>query len=328
MQVIIPLAGKGTRLRPHTHLVPKPLLKVAGRPVMDWVMDRLDGLDVEELIFITGHLKEQVEEYATTRYAIPSRFIEQTVQDGTAGAVNLARPHVHGPVLIVFVDTVFEADLSIVNRTDADGVIWAKEVEDYQRFGVVVTDDAGYMTRIVEKPSEPISKLANIGLYWIRDVDALWAGIDHALAAPANKGELYLPDAFHHMHGRGRRILTAEVQGWYDCGQLGTTLETNEILLEKGAARRPATVPAGVRLVDPVLIEDGCTLEECTIGPNVTLEAGSTVRRATIAHSIVGAGATIERSDLVHAMLGDRGVVRDFQGAASLGNDAVVQGQT
>ena len=93
MQVIIPLAGKGTRLRPHTHLPPKPLLKVAGRPVMDWVMDRLDGLDVEELIFITGHLKEQVESYARSRYAVPSRFIEQRVQDGTAGAVNLARPH-------------------------------------------------------------------------------------------------------------------------------------------------------------------------------------------------------------------------------------------
>ncbi|HEU5049255.1 MAG TPA: nucleotidyltransferase family protein, partial [Gemmatimonadales bacterium] len=141
MQVIIPLAGKGTRLRPHTHLVPKPMLKVAGRPVMDWVMDRLDGLDIDELIFITGHLKEQVEQYARSRYPIPSRFIEQRVQDGTAGAVNLARPHVRGPILIIFVDTVFEADLSLVNRTDADGIIWAKEVEDYQRFGVVVTDE-------------------------------------------------------------------------------------------------------------------------------------------------------------------------------------------
>ena len=121
MQVIIPLAGKGTRLRPHTHLVPKPMLKVAGRPVMDWVMDRLEGL-------ITGHLKEQVEQYARSRYPIPSRFIEQKVQDGTAGAVNLARPHVHGPVLIIFVDTVFEADLTLINRADADGIIWAKEV--------------------------------------------------------------------------------------------------------------------------------------------------------------------------------------------------------
>src|SRR5438093_4413773 len=121
MQVIIPLAGKGTRLRPHTYLVPKPLLKVAGRPVMDWVMDRLEGLEVSELIFITGHLKEQVESYARARYTIPSRFIEQKVQDGTAGAINLARPYVHEPVLIIFVDTVFEADLTLINRTDADG---------------------------------------------------------------------------------------------------------------------------------------------------------------------------------------------------------------
>ena len=154
MQVIIPLAGKGTRLRPHTHLVPKPMLKVAGRPVMDWVMDRLEGLGVTELIFITGHLKETVEAYAKDRYGYPCRFIEQKVQDGTAGAINLARPYVTGPVLIIFVDTVFEADLSLINRTDADGIIWAKEVEDYQRFGVVVTDADGYMTKIVEKPSD------------------------------------------------------------------------------------------------------------------------------------------------------------------------------
>ena len=191
MQVIIPLAGKGTRLRPHTYLVPKPLLKVAGRPVMDWVMDRLDGLDVSELIFITGHLKEQVEAYARARYAIPSRFIEQKVQDGTAGAINLARPFVHEPVLIIFVDTVFEADLTLINRTDADGIIWAKEVEDYQRFGVVVTDAQGYMTKIVEKPSTPISKLANIGLYYIRAVDSLWQGIDHVLAQPEEQGRIF-----------------------------------------------------------------------------------------------------------------------------------------
>ena len=103
MKVVMPVAGKGTRLRPHTHLVPKPLLKVAGRPVMDWVMDRLEGLDITELIFITGHLKEQVEAFARNHYRIPSRYIEQQVQDGTAGAVNLARPYVDQPVLIVFV---------------------------------------------------------------------------------------------------------------------------------------------------------------------------------------------------------------------------------
>ena len=124
-------------------------------------------------------------------------------------------------MLIIFVDTVFEADLTLINRTDADGIIWAKEVEDYQRFGVVVTDDEGYMTRIVEKPSTPISKLANIGLYYIRAVDSLWQGIDHVLASPKNKGEYFLTDAFQWMIEHGKRILTAEVGGWYDCGAAG-----------------------------------------------------------------------------------------------------------
>lgn len=325
MQVIIPLAGKGSRLRPHTHLVPKPLLKVAGRPVMDWVMDRLDGLNIEELIFITGHLKEQVEAYTRSRYKLPSRFIEQRVQDGTAGAVNLARPHVHGAAMIIFVDTVFEADLSLAESVDADGIIWAKEVEDYQRFGVVVTDADGYMTRIVEKPSEPISKLANIGLYWIRDTPALWDGIDHVLAQPANKGEYYLTDAFQHMIDRGRKILTAEVGGWYDCGQLGTTLETNGILLAQGAAHHPAVGP-DVTIVEPVLIEEGCTLARCTIGPDVTLETGSVVKDSTIRNSIIGARCTITGSSLSASMLGDDVTVRQFHGTASIGSHSTMVG--
>jgi glucose-1-phosphate thymidylyltransferase len=322
MQVIIPLAGKGTRLRPHTHLVPKPMLKVAGRPVMDWVMDRLQGLNVTELIFITGHLKEQVEEHARARYPYPSRFIEQKVQDGTAGAVNLARPHVKEPVLIIFVDTVFEADLTLINRTSADGIIWAKEVEDYQRFGVVVTDKDGFMTRIVEKPSTPISKLANIGLYYIKDVGALWKGIDHVLSSPTNKGEYYLTDAFQHMIEHGRRILTAEVGGWYDCGKLDTLLETNEILLKKGSARRKEF--PGVTIYDPVLIQDGVTIERSVIGPNVTLEAGTRVANSRLEHVIVGTKSVVLDSTLHHSMLGDRVSIRGLKGVATLGDDSEV----
>ena len=120
MKVIIPLAGKGTRLRPHTHLVPKPMLKVAGRPVMSYVMDdvmRLGG--VEQVVYITGHLKEKVEDYARSSWSVPSVFVEQAVQDGTAGAVKLALPYVDGPVLIIFVDTIFDADLTEIERTDA-----------------------------------------------------------------------------------------------------------------------------------------------------------------------------------------------------------------
>ncbi len=324
MQVIIPLAGKGTRLRPHTHLVPKPMLKVAGRPVMDWVMDKLAGLSVSEIIYITGHLKEQVEQYARARYPYPSRFIEQKVQDGTAGAINLARPYVKEPVLIIFVDTVFEADLTLINRTTADGIIWAKEVEDYQRFGVVVTDREGFMTKIVEKPSTPISKLANIGLYYIRDTAALWQGIDHVLQSPANKGEYYLTDAFQHMIDHGRRILTAEVGGWYDCGKLDTLLETNEILLRQGSARRREF--PGVTIHDPVLIQDGVTIEHSTIGPNVTLEAGTRVVNSRLEHTIVGEKGSILDSTLRHSMLGDRVAVRGFKGSTTLGDDSEVTG--
>src|SRR5579862_5668404 len=164
MKVIIPLAGKGTRLRPHTHVTPKPMLKIAGKPVMSYIMDDLARLgNIDEVIYITGHLKERVEAYARRHYPLKAAFIEQVVQDGTAGAVALARSHIDQPVLIVFVDTIFDADLSIITRSTDDGIIWTKVVEDYQRFGVVVTDTNEYMTRIVEKPSEPISKRANIG---------------------------------------------------------------------------------------------------------------------------------------------------------------------
>src|SRR5687767_2350152 len=165
MKVIIPLAGKGTRLRPHTHLVPKPMLKIAGKPVIDYVMDDLAKLgNVEEVIYITGHLKEKVEAYTRAKYPWKSVFIEQKEQRGTADAIALARPYVDQPVMIIFVDTIFDADLNVVNDVKADGIIWVKEVEDYQRFGVVVADKDGFMTRIVEKPKEPISKRANIGL--------------------------------------------------------------------------------------------------------------------------------------------------------------------
>src|SRR3954471_23077244 len=325
MQVIIPLAGKGTRLRPHTHLVPKPLLKVAGRPVMDWVMDRLEGLEVSELIFITGHLKEQVEAFARSRYRIPSRYIEQKVQDGTAGAVNLARPYVKGPVLIIFVDTVFEADLTLINRTDADGIIWAKEVEDYQRFGVVVTDAKGYMTRIVEKPSTPISKLANIGLYYIRAVDSLWKGIDHVLANPANKGEWYLTDAFQWMIEHGKRILTAEVGGWYDCGKLDTLLETNEILLRKGAARRKDF--PGVTMHDPVYIEDGVTIEASEIGPNVSVEQGTRIKASRLKNTIVGRNARLNGAVLDGSLLGNNVLVDGLKGGGTIGDDSEITAQ-
>lgn len=303
MKVILPVAGKGTRLLPVTKHVPKPLVRVAGRPVLDYVMDTLAGLEIEELIFITGHLKEQIEAYARRTYDVPSRFVEQRVQDGTAGAVNLARPYIDGPVLIVFVDTVFDADLSVTKTLDADGIIWVKEVEDYQRFGVVVTDGDGYMQRIVEKPSEPISNLANIGLYYVRDWKLLFEGIGETLAGPRQKGEWFLTDAFQYMIDRGKRLKTVEVTGWYDCGKVETVLSTNLHLLEHGRRRLPDPSD-GVRIIEPVYVADSATLEDCTIGPNVSIDEGAVLRRATVRDAVVGEKAVLEDVEVRHSLIG------------------------
>src|SRR2546422_4735402 len=153
---MVPLAGKGTRLLPLTKRVPKPLVHVAGRPVMDYVMDAIAGLDLEELIVITGHLKDIVERYVVEHYDVKARFVEQKTLDGTAGAINLARPYVKGPILIIFVDTLFDADLSLIDTADADGIIWTKQFEDYRRFGGIRTDRPRAMTRILEEPDTPL----------------------------------------------------------------------------------------------------------------------------------------------------------------------------
>ncbi|MGH7700589.1 MAG: sugar phosphate nucleotidyltransferase [Gemmatimonadales bacterium] len=310
MKVIVPLAGKGTRLLPLTKRVPKPLIRVAGRPVMDYVMDTLSGLDMDELIVITGHLKEEIERYIRTRYRIPARFVEQKRLDGTAGAIDLARPYVDGPVLIVFVDTLFDADLGIVRTLDADGIIWAKEVEDYQRFGVIVTDAKGYMTRIVEKPTTPVSRLANIGLHYARDWRTLFDGIAHVMRQqPGPGGEFYLTDAFQYMVERGKKIFTASVAGWYDCGKVETLLETNRHLLETGRARPPSGPCPRCTIHPPVYVEEGVTIHDAVIGPNVSIEAGSYVTESTIANSIVGRNARVVRATVEESLVGDDQVI-------------------
>ena len=318
MKVIVPLAGKGTRLLPLTKRVPKPLVHVAGRPVMDYVMDTVAGFDVEELLVITGHLKEDVERYIRTHYRIPARFVEQKTLDGTAGAINLARPWVDSPVLIIFVDTLFDADLSLIRTQAADGILWAKEVEDYQRFGVIVTDQNGYMKRIVEKPDTPVSRLANIGLYYIKDWRTLFDGITHVLGQQAGKGgEYYLTDAFQYMVDQGKKLYTASVGGWYDCGKVDTLLETNEHLLRTGRGLVPPPAP-GVVIREPVRIEPGVTLANCTIGPNVTIEGGSRVEGSTVEHSLLGCDVRLVRAQVKRSVIGDGQVIEDKSVADSV----------
>jgi glucose-1-phosphate thymidylyltransferase len=329
MKVIIPLAGKGTRLRPHTHITPKPMLRIAGKPVIDYVMDDLQKLGgVEQVIYITGHLKDKVEEY-TRAYPWPAVFVEQKEQRGTADAIRLAAPYVDQPVMIIFVDTIFDADLSVIKRTQGDGIIWTKEVEDYQRFGVVVTDKDGNMTRIIEKPKEPISKRANIGLQYIKNWKLMFEGIDWVMRQPPNKGEFYLTDAFQYMVDKGAKLKVEDVEGWYDAGKIDTLIETNRIMLEKrNMARRPANLPADARVVDPVYIEDGVTIRRSTVGPNVAISAGSVIEDSTVRDAIVGAQSKIVHCRLHDSLIGDHVVLEGFAGDATIGDHSELHGAT
>ena len=329
VKVIIPLAGKGTRLRPHTYVTPKPLLRVGGQPVMSYILADLERLGVREIVFITGYLKETIEAYVAAEWPqFRSHFVEQPVQDGTAGAVRLAAPFIDEDCLIMFVDTLFDADLSLTARLPAQlaGVIWAKEVEDYQSFGVILHDAERNMVRIIEKPDEPVSKLANIGLYYIRDWKLLFDGVHHTMRQPPGKsGEYYLTDAFQYMIDKGAKIRVEEVSGWYDCGQLETLLETNRHLLESGRALAPVN-GRNVEVKGPVRVPAGVTLDNVTIGPNVTIEPGSTIRDATLRDCIIGANVTIARSDIHDSMIGDHAVVEGAAGILSIGAHSEVRG--
>lgn len=326
MKVLIPLAGKGTRLRPHTHTVPKPMLKVAGKPVMDYVLDDVRKLGgVDEVVYITGHLKEAVEQHAQSAYGdMKATFIEQVVQDGTAGAVALAKARVDQPVLIIFVDTIFDADLSVVKTCTDDGIIWTKEVEDYQRFGVVLTDANGHMTKIIEKPATPVSRRANIGLYYIRNWELLFDGIDHVLTRPKNKGEYYLTDAFQYMIDAGAKLQVRDVAGWYDAGKLDTLLATNRVMLERGRARKPEWL-TGATITEPVYIEDGVVCEGATIGPNVSIGAGTEVRNSVLRDTILGSNSKVTGCDLRNSMIGDHAVLDGVHGEASVGDHGEVR---
>ena len=332
MKAIIPLAGKGTRLRPHTYTTPKPLIRVAGRPVMSYMLDDLAELGVDDIVFVVGYMREAIESYVADAYPdITAHYVVQEVQDGTAGAVKLAEPFVEEEVLILFVDTLFDADLALVRgiAETTGGVIWAKEVEDYQRYGVILTDEEGHMVRIVEKPSEPISKLANIGLYYIKDWQLLFEGIRHTLdARPGPSGECYLTDAFQYMVDHGSKIQVAPVSGWYDCGKPETLIETNRHLLLGGRSGvADSATLEGSTLNDPVRVEEGAVVRHSVLGPNVTVEAGAQVEDSTVADTILGSGCTVIGSTLHDSLVGSESRVTAYRGCLSIGDHSEVEGQ-
>lgn len=320
MKAVIPVAGKGTRLRPHTHHTPKPVVKVAGQPVLSYLIDELIEVGVDEIVFIVGHLRATMEQWIRDTYpSLKAHFVLQEVQDGTAGAVALAEPYVDEELFVIFADAVFEVDYGLIRTlgAESDALLWAKEVEDYQRYGVIVTNDDGSMKKIVEKPSEPVSKLANIGLYYIKNHELLFEGIRHTLATdPGPSGEFYLTDAFQYMVDNGGRLLTAPVDGWWDAGKPETLLETNAHLLEIGRGGvDPAATVEGAEIVEPVRVEAGATVRGGTLGPNVTVEAGATIEGSEVRDSVIGAGASVRSSALSDSLVGAHAELTGVRGS-------------
>ncbi len=312
MNLILPTAGMGTRLRPHTFSKPKPLVTVAGKPVLGHVLDDLVALPMEKVVFIVGYLGEQIERYVRAEYDLPAEFVVQHELKGQAHAIHLARGLVRGPTLIVFVDTLVEADLRKLEHVGADGVLHVKEVDDPRRFGVVQVED-GRVVRLIEKPASMDNRLAVVGLYYLRDIDWLFAAIQELMERNLQtRGEFWLADALQLMIDQGARMVAEPVAVWEDCGKPETVLQTNRYLLDKG---RTHMVPAANSvIIPPVHIHKGAVIENSVIGPHVSIGGGSVIRNSIIRNSIINGGAEIEDAMLEESLIGENAqVTGDFQ---------------
>jgi glucose-1-phosphate thymidylyltransferase len=322
MKVIIPLAGFGTRLRPHTYTRPKPLISVAGKAVLGHILDKLAGLDIEEIIFVIGYLGDQIRDYVTQNYWFPSRYIKQDELKGQAHAIRLAEDHVTGPVLIIFVDTIFDTDLSGLTDISCDGIIYVREVEDPRRFGVAITEN-GIITKLVEKPSAPVSNLAVIGLYYIKDSQLLMECLAELIGRDIKtKGEYFLADALQLMIDRGTRFEARTVEVWEDCGKPETVLHTNRYLLEHGGAQEIETENS--LLISPVHIDKTAVIKDSVVGPYVSVAHGATIIRSIIRDSIIGEHARIEDANLSQSLIGTDAYVRGSSQRLNVGDSSQV----
>lgn len=326
MKVIIPAAGKGTRVRPFTHTKPKPLLPVAGKAAIDHILDRVLVLNPTEIVFVVGYLKDPFIAYIKHHYSqkVKLTFVEQKVPRGSAQAYWLARKAFSEDVLVVYSDTIFDADLSIIKKCKDDGIFWAMEVEDPSRFGVMVTDKNGHITKIVEKPAHPVSNLANIGVYYHKNTKILRKGLEQAIKKlRRTKGEVYHVEAFEWMIAHGAKIKVVPAKAWYDTGTISETLETNKrLLLKQPHAPHPKK---GVIIKQPVWIHDSAHLERCTIGPNVSIGKNTKVIGSTIQDSIIDEDAVIDNATLRDSIVGQHAQVRNAKGTVYLGDHSRVE---
>jgi glucose-1-phosphate thymidylyltransferase len=305
MKAIIPVAGFGTRMRPHTLTHPKVLLPVADKPMIAHIVEKLIDDGVDELIFVVGHLGEQVQEFIRTQYQVPSRFIPQTEFLGLGHAIYTAGDYLQDePLIIVLGDTIYDVDLKPVLDSPYS-TLGVKKVADPRRFGVAVLDENGFITRLVEKPKEFVSDLALVGLYFFRSGARLKSALEELIQKNIRtNNEFQLTDALQLMIEHGEKLSTFPVEGWYDCGKPETLLETNGILLRRDFSRASYSFPNTV-IIPPVYIHPEAKVENAVIGPNVTVWEGSEIRDSRIRDSILMKHCQVEGAVLEYSILGD-----------------------
>jgi glucose-1-phosphate thymidylyltransferase len=307
MRAIIPVAGIGSRLKPHTYSTPKVLLNVGGKPILGHILDKLSDENINKATFIIGHLGEMIKEYVLKEYpGLDSSFIEQESMEGLGHAIYTAIPTIDDKeIFIILGDTVFDVDLKDVFRNKVSS-LGIKHVEDPKRFGVAVMKN-GFIKTLIEKPQTLVSNLALVGLYYISNSDVLIKSLNELVKKDMRtKGELQLTDALQIMIDMGEKITTFPVEGWYDCGKPETLLSTNQYLLDLKSVSKHFD---NVVINHPVFIADDAQIENSVIGPYTTVDKGAKISECIIRNSIIGSKAIVSKIMLEDSLIGNNSVI-------------------
>lgn len=318
-KVVIPAAGEGRRLKPHTHTTPKVLLQVAGKPIIGHIMDRLVNINPDEVIVIVGNQGVAIRDYLTAKYNFNFKFVEQKDPKGLGDAVSRAADFfVNHPepisILILLGDTIVDIDFK--ELIGKENIIGVKKVDDPRRFGVVEVRD-NYITKITEKPIEPRSNLAIVGIYYFTDAKSLFDSLQKIISEDRKtRGEYQLSDALQDMVDNGIKIKTFPVEYWLDCGTSEALIETNRYLLQTTNYFKPRE---RVVIIPPVYIDDSAIIEESVIGPFVSISEGVEIRNSIIRDSIINQRAYVENSLMESSILSENACVRERAHKVNLG---------